>query len=75
MKLVYHFDKVCLSRKTHLIGHCIVEAIQEKIQCPCPIWESSVIKVCIHTKKISFLKSGVEFDMNDILYEFKNLHH
>ena len=30
---------------------------------------------CIHTKKLSCLKSGVEFDMNDILYEFKNLHH
>ena len=24
---------------------------------------------CIHTKKLSCLKSGVEFDMNDILYE------
>ena len=24
---------------------------------------------------LSCLKSGVEFDMNDILYEFKNLHH
>ena len=30
---------------------------------------------CIHTKKLSCLKSGVEFDMNDILYEFKSLHH
>ena len=30
---------------------------------------------CIYTKKLSCLKSGVEFDMNDILYEFKNLHH
>ena len=30
---------------------------------------------CIHTKTLSCLKSGVEFDMNDILYEFKNLHH
>ena len=30
---------------------------------------------CIHTKKLSCLKSGVEFDMNDILYEFKNLDH
>ena len=30
---------------------------------------------CIHTKKLSCLKSGVKFDMNDILYEFKNLHH
>ena len=29
---------------------------------------------CIHTKNLSCLKSGVEFDMNDILYEFKNLH-
>ena len=29
----------------------------------------------IHTKKLSCLKSGVEFDMNDILCEFKNLHH
>ena len=25
--------------------------------------------------QLSCLKSGVEFDMNDILYEFKNLHH
>ena len=33
------------------------------------------ILYCIHTKKLSCLKSGVEFDMNDILYEFKNLHH
>ena len=30
---------------------------------------------CIHTKKLTCLKSGVEFDMNDILYEFKYLHH
>ena len=30
---------------------------------------------CIHTKKLSCLKSGAEFDMNDSLYEFKNLHH
>ena len=30
---------------------------------------------CIQTKKLSCLKSGLEFDMNDILYEFKNLHH
>ena len=30
---------------------------------------------CIRTKKLSCLKSRVEFDMNDILYEFKNLHH
>ena len=28
----------------------------------------------IHTKKLSCLKSGVEFYMNDILNEFKNLH-
>ena len=30
---------------------------------------------CIHTKKLSCLRSGVEFDMNDIFYEFKYLHH
>ena len=30
---------------------------------------------CIHTKKLSCLKSGVEFDKNDILHEFKYLHH
>ena len=30
---------------------------------------------CIHTKKLSCLKSGVEFVMNDNLYEFKYLHH
>ena len=30
---------------------------------------------CIHTKKLSCLKSCVEFDMNDILYEIKNLHY
>ena len=29
----------------------------------------------IHTKKLGCLKSGAEFDMNDILYELKNLHH
>ena len=29
----------------------------------------------IHTKKLSCLKYVVEFDMNDILYEFKNLPH
>ena len=34
-----------------------------------------VVLYCIHTKKLSCLKSGVEFDMNDILYEYKNLHH
>ena len=28
---------------------------------------------CIHTKKLSCLKSGVQFDMNDNLYEFKYL--
>ena len=28
---------------------------------------------CIHTKKLSCLRSGVEFDMNDIFYEFKYL--
>ena len=33
------------------------------------------ILYCIHTKKLSRLKSGVEFDMNDIFYEFKCLHH
>ena len=35
-------------------------------------------KIILHShqnKKLSCLKSGVEFDMNDILYEFKNLHH
>ena len=37
-------------------------------------WEAAFL-YCIHTKKLSCLKSGVEFDMNDILYEFKNLHH
>ena len=26
---------------------------------------------CIHTRKLSCLKSGVEFEMNDIFYEFK----
>ena len=36
---------------------------------------SSLIQYCIHTKKLSCLKCGVEFDMNDILHEFKNLHH
>ena len=36
---------------------------------------SFIMLYCIHTKKLSCLKSGVEFDMNDILYEFKNLHH
>ena len=30
---------------------------------------------CNHTKKLSCLISGVEFDMNDIFYEFKYLHH
>ena len=35
----------------------------------------SEFSYCIHTKKLSCLKSGVEFDMNDILYEFKNLRH
>ena len=30
---------------------------------------------CIHTKKLSYLKGGVELDMDDILYGFKNLHH
>ena len=32
-------------------------------------------KFCVHTKELSCLKSGVEFDMNDIFYEFKYLHH
>ena len=30
---------------------------------------------CIHTKKLSCLRSSVEFDMNDIFYEFKYLRH
>ena len=34
-----------------------------------------LVLYCIHTKKLSCLKSGAEFDMNAILYEFKNLHH
>ena len=34
-----------------------------------------LILYCIHTKKLSCLKSGAEFYMNDILNEFKNLHH
>ena len=29
----------------------------------------------IHTKTLNCLRSGVEFDMNDIFYEFKRLHH
>ena len=31
-----------------------------------------LVLYCIHTKKLSCLKSAVAFDMNDILYEFKN---
>ena len=32
--------------------------------------------IILHShQKLSCLKSVVEFDMNDILYEFKNLHH
>ena len=42
-------------------------------------WQQKTFKhwtlYCIHTKKLSRLKSGVEFDMNDIFYEFKYLHH
>ena len=30
---------------------------------------------CIHTKTLSCLRSSVEFDMNDIFYEFKYSHH
>ena len=30
---------------------------------------------CIHTKKLSRLKSGEDFDVNDMFYEFKYLHH
>ena len=30
---------------------------------------------CIHTKKLSCLESGAGFDMNDIFYDFKSLHH
>ena len=34
------------------------------------------LNLILHShQKLSCLKSGVEFDMNDILYEFKNLHH
>ena len=29
----------------------------------------------IHTKTLNYLRSGVEFDMNDIFYEFKHLHY
>ena len=40
-----------------------------------PLFPYLCILYCIYTIKLSCLKSGVEFDMNDILYEFKNLHH
>ena len=43
--------------------------------CSVKVFSSGRILYCIHTKKLSCLKSGVEFDMNDILYEFKDLHH
>ena len=36
---------------------------------------TSICNTAFTPKKLSCLKSGVEFDMNDILYEFKNLHH
>ena len=43
------------------------------------IWSLMLFSIvdlyCIHTKKLSCLRSGVEFDMNDIFYEFKYLHH
>ena len=35
----------------------------------------SVDLYCIHIKTLSCLRSGVEFDMNGIFYEFKYLHH
>ena len=38
-------------------------------------WKSDWFLYCIHTKKLNCLRSGVEFDMNDIFYEFKYLHH
>ena len=41
-------------------------AIRQNV--PCDLY-------CIQTKNLSCLKSGVEFDMNDIFYEFKYLHH
>ena len=51
---------------THLIKHLY----QWVYIC---LWIDSLY--CFHTKKLSYLKSGVEFDMNDIFYEFKYLHH
>ena len=42
-----------------------------ELLCPIP----DIDLYCIHTKKLSCLKSGVESDMNYILYEFKYLHH
>ena len=39
------------------------------------IYSTSIFKSCIQTKKLSCLRSDVEFDMNGIFYEFKKLHH
>ena len=68
------------SPDAHILGG--VPGLKKTSEKPCPEWRSNpdccgltVYLYCIHTKKLSCLKSGVEFDMNDILYEFKNLHH
>ena len=55
------FDKLGVKSQFH--SHCIRTVY----------FQSTLY--CIHTKNLSRLKSGVEFDMNDIFYEFKYLHH
>ena len=59
----------------------ITQVIREEIQAQWgEAWKDEdtfplTLQHCIHTKKLSSLRSGVEFDMNDIFYEFKYLHH
>ena len=40
-----------------------------------PLLQTLVCNTAFTPKKLSRLKSGVEFDMNDIFYDFKYLHH
>ena len=48
----------------------------EKLQIMCQNLRYLIVTLyCIHTKKLHCLRSGVEFDMNDIFYEFKYFHH
>ena len=61
--------------KKNTIDGYINKGVPRNHLCDAHQWTTIHVLYCIHTKKLNCLKSGVEFDMNDNLYEFKYLHH